>query len=212
MQTVTLYYGSRHGITGNIQPAGRPECDFGKGFYMYKKSEHAKALVYNQPDAAIYSVKLHLENIPENRILRLSGMEWVYYVLYNHKRLEDVKNTKFYRRYAAMDENTDVIIGPAAADYLSITLQQFADGMFPDRVIYETLRTISIIWQYTAKTRAACSQVEITAEKPVVRPYCKKFQDLSMKRCEYEERLTKNIRCKYRRTGMYLDEILDNIE
>lgn len=31
---VLLYHGSKSGIVGEIEPKSRPQCDFGKGFYM----------------------------------------------------------------------------------------------------------------------------------------------------------------------------------
>ena len=42
---VLLYHGSKSGITGAIAPNSRPQCDFGKGFYMGTEASQALTLI-----------------------------------------------------------------------------------------------------------------------------------------------------------------------
>ena len=94
MKNIQLYHGSRTGIIGPIQPKSRPNCDFGSGFYMGTKIEQVRSLIYNEKNPMLYTIDLHLENIPDNRILTLSGMDWAFYVLYNRNKLEKIKKSQ----------------------------------------------------------------------------------------------------------------------
>lgn len=40
-----LFHGSRAGIAGEIAPISRPECDFGKGFYLGTESSQPLTLI-----------------------------------------------------------------------------------------------------------------------------------------------------------------------
>ena len=116
MKNIQLYHGSRTGIIGPIQPKSRPNCDFGSGFYMGTKIEQVRSLIYNEKNPMLYTIDLHLENIPDNRILTLSGMDWAFYVLYNRNKLEKIKDTLLYKKISELGNNKDVIIGPIADD------------------------------------------------------------------------------------------------
>ena len=43
-ERILLYHGSKSGITGDIEPRSREQCDFGKGFYL--TSIHEQAVRY----------------------------------------------------------------------------------------------------------------------------------------------------------------------
>lgn len=209
MENITLYHGSRNGITGTIQPISRPECDFGKGFYMGTKEFQAKTLVYNQKNPMLYTVNLHLENITENRILTLSGMDWAFYVLYNRNRLESIKHTDFYKKIAQMDKNKDIIIGPIADDNLYMTMQAFIDEEITDKALLECIRCIDYGIQYVAKTKEACQQIQIMSKEPLDTIEYKEYQRFNNKRRQEGKQKVKEIRRQYRRQGKYLDQILE---
>ena len=40
-----LFHGSRSGIVGKIAPISRPECDFGRGFYLGTESSQPLTLI-----------------------------------------------------------------------------------------------------------------------------------------------------------------------
>lgn len=89
MEDIVLYHGSRGGIKGEIQPISRVRCDFGKGFYMGESQEQVKGLIADDTSPIFYTVKFKLSEIPMDRILVLDGMNWVYAVLANRKRIPE---------------------------------------------------------------------------------------------------------------------------
>ena len=91
MNKQILYHGSRGGIEGVIRPRSLVHCDFGTGFHMGTDPEQAKTLVSNDEAPYFYKLELDLTRLPEERILRLDGLEWAYFVLFNRGRLDRVK-------------------------------------------------------------------------------------------------------------------------
>lgn len=208
MQNITLYHGSRKGIIGNIKPESREECDFGKGFYMGTTPIQAKTLVYNQKNPIFYTLTLQLENIPENRILMLTDMDWAYYVLYNRGKLEEAKNTSFYNKYANLDKNKDIVIGPIADDKLYATMQAFIDEEITDKALLSCISCVDYGMQYVAKTKEACKQIQIISAEPVDMGKYKEYQNFNTQRRKEGKEKVKELRRTYRGQGMYLDQIL----
>ncbi len=209
MKDITLYHGSRGGIVGDIQPCSRVRCDFGQGFYMGTKSEQAKTLICTDSDPILYTVNLKLSEINENNILVLSDMDWAYYVLYNRGRLESVKNTEFYKSIANMGAEIDVIIGPIADDNMNVIMKQFANGDITDKALLECIRCINYGTQYVAKTKNACSHIEICLEESLDMTKFIEYQRYRNARKQESEQKVKVIKRQYRSEGKYLDQILE---
>ncbi len=209
MNSILLYHGSRTGITGDIQPKSRSRCDFGSGFYMGTRPEQAKGLVYNDIAPMFYTMNLHLENIPDMKILTLSDMDWAFYVLYNRGSLETIKNTPLYEKISNLDRNKDIVIGPIADDNMNSIMKKFIKGEITDKAFLECIRCIDYGVQYVAKTETACQQIEIlSAEKLDMSKY-KEYQKFNTERRKESKQKVDTIRHLYRRDGQYLDQILD---
>ncbi len=84
-----LCHGSRGDLDGDIKPISRVRCDFGKGFYMGENEKQAKGLIVEDSSPILYTVKLKLSEISDNRILRLQEKDWIYAVLANRRRIQD---------------------------------------------------------------------------------------------------------------------------
>lgn len=62
-ETITLYHGSKSGISGTIAPISREHCDFGKGFYMGTDRTQPLTLICNFPNAKIYTLSVNLSEL-----------------------------------------------------------------------------------------------------------------------------------------------------
>ena len=62
-ETITLYHGSKSGISGAITPISRERCDFGKGFYMGTDRTQPLTLICNFPNAKIYTLSVNLSKL-----------------------------------------------------------------------------------------------------------------------------------------------------
>lgn len=207
-QRLVLYHGSRGGIDGDIAPASRNRCDFGKGFYMGTNADQAKSLISNDPDPVFYTLKLDIGNIPRENIIELSGMEWAFFVLYNRKKLEEIKGTALYSRCRDLAKGKDLIIGPIADDAMNETMNRFLKGDITDKAFLESIRAIDYGIQYVAKTEKACRCIGIMSERDLTGTELSEAVSLANERRTEGHRVAEEIQRKFRREGRYFDEIL----
>lgn len=208
MQDVILYHGSRGGIEGGIKPVSRERCDFGKGFYLGENSMQVKGLVAGDAAPVFYEVKLKLSEIPENRILRLEGMDWIYTVLANRKKCEEFNKLDVAKKWRKKMNSYDVIVGPIADDRMNMAIQRFSEYVLTDKGLEQCLKSVEYGMQYVLKTEYACSKVEILSS-----------HDLNDKEIDEADVYSRNMRIKckdivrdvsilYRNDGEYLDQIV----
>ena len=212
MDNLILYHGSRGGIIGDIRPISRSRCDFGKGFYMGNNQIQAKSLVANDVSPYIYTLDVDFTQIPSANILKLNGLDWAYFVLYNRGRLESVKRSNFYRKYAIMGEGKDFIVGPIADDNMARVIAAFTNNQITDKALLASLKSIDYGTQFVAKTSKACSVVKILSEKAMeddeVFPLLAQNAELRQEGAFAAEQMIR----KYRREGKFFDEILESIQ
>ena len=212
MKEKILYHGSRGGIVGSIQPQSRVRSDFGVGFYMGTNPDQAKSLVANDQAPYFYTLKLKIEEIPEDQILKLDGMDWAYFVLYNRGKLDTVKTSELYRQCRHLGDGKELIIGPIADDAMNESMNRFIHGQITDKAFLESIKAIDYGMQYVAKTEHACSCIEILQEKEL---YGKELDDanrLAQKRRTKGGIVADQMQAKYRREGKFFDEILEEIK
>lgn len=162
MKDIILFHGSRGGIDGNITPISRIRCDFGKGFYMGTDIMQAKGIVSNDSEPYLYTLKLKLSEIPEDRILDLrNDNKWIYTILANRKKIPEFNDLPLAKNLLQMCNNYDIIIGTIADDSMSYVMDYFKDNLITNEVLERCLKTVDYGTQYVAKSEFACSKIEI---------------------------------------------------
>lgn len=205
-ETVTLYHGSKSGIHGAIAPISREHCDFGKGFYMGTDRTQPLTLICNYPEARIYTLNVDLSNL---KILDVdTGLDWALLIAYNRGKMESIKNTQIYNRFADMSRGFDMIIGYIANDRMFIVLDRFFNGEITDLALINSLSALKLGKQYAALTQKACQKIKIVDEQVLSEA------DRDILKQESETNRSKGIAIadeicrKYRREGQFFDEIL----
>lgn len=209
-EVVTLYHGSKSGIIGDIAPASREHCDFGKGFYMGTEKAQPLTLICNSNEAKLYTLEVDLSGL---KILDIEvGIDWALLVAFNRGKMESAKGTAIYNRIAEMAEGCDMIIGFIANDRMFVVLDRFFKGEITDTALVNSLSALKLGKQYVALTEKACSQVKIIKEETIVE------NDREILKIESEDNRQKGIAladeiCRqYRREGRFFDEILKAYE
>lgn len=208
MNDIILYHGSKQGIQGQIQPNSHSRCDFGKGFYMGTDKMHVKARIYREENPVIYTLNLKISEIPKDRILRLSGKDWLMSILYHRKHLEDIQHTDFYKQIKALNRNKDLIIGSIADDRINEAINAFIDISITDECLLEYLKHVDSGTQYVTKTNFACSKIEIVSQETLdmkKRIQCNEIRK-ELRKQHYET--IQRININYRRKGKIFDELL----
>ncbi len=206
---IILYHGSREGIKGDIQPISRARCDFGKGFYMGESEKQAKGLIVDNRNAVLYTLKFRLSEIPENKILVLSGEDWVYAILASRKKCPEFSELKLAKSWLKKLNHYDVVIGDIADDRMNMAIERFAEYALTDAGLTACLQYVNYGKQYVAKTDFACSKIDIIDEHKLSRQEIIEIKQYSAERRIEGQNIVSLMTRKHQRDGLYLNEIVE---
>lgn len=206
-EKIILYHGSKSGIDGTIAPKSRDKCDFGKGFYMGTEQTQPLTLICNYPKAKIYTLSVDLSGL---KIMDIEvRLDWALLVAYNRGKMETVKGTSIYNRYADLDKSCDMVVGYIANDRMFVVLDRFFNGEITDHALINSLSALKLGKQYVAKTEKACKNIKIIEKQEINKEQREKLKyESEMNRSRGIE-LAESICRKYRREGRFFDEILE---
>lgn len=204
---VVLYHGSKSGIVGKISPSSRQQCDFGKGFYMGTEPSQGLTLICDFDKSKFYIVSIDISDLTTFEIS--PNLDWAMVVAYNRGKMEKVKNTAIYNKYREMSENKDVMIGNIANDRMFFVIDSFFIGNITDKTLVHSLSALELGKQYVAKTQKACDLIRIEEEVPL--SYLERIciKDIATQNRKKGVDMANEISRKYRREGLYFDEILN---
>lgn len=208
MNDIVLYHGSRGGLSGSIKPISRERCDFGRGFYMGDIPEQVKGLVIEDADPIFYTLNLRLSEIPEDKILILDGMEWVYAVLTCRDKIKEFSELDIAKQIKLQIDNADIIIGPIADDRMNTAVARFAEGALTDIGLLECLRHVDYGIQYVAKTEFACSKIDIISEREIYEQESDDIRKYTKEKREAGKNVVKQAIRDYRKEGYSLYDII----
>jgi hypothetical protein len=202
-----LFHGSKSGIIGDIKPSSRELCDFGKGFYMGTERLQPLTLICNFPNAKLYTVKADLTGL---RVLEIEvGIDWALLIAYHRGKLEHIRGSGIYQKYAGLLSGCDMVVGDIANDRMFVVLDRFFSGEITDTALIGSLSALKLGKQYVALTVNACGQIDIIEEKRISET------ERNALRIESEAHRKEGIRqaeeiCKrHRRDGRFFDEIIE---
>ncbi len=208
-ENVILYHGSRAGIQGDISPASRSECDFGKGFYMGTNPSQPLALVCEEDSPVIYTLSMDLSGL---KVLHTKvDLAWAMLTAYNRGHMSKVKDRPVYKKYAHMTDGYDVVIGPIADDRMYRVLTQFfTTRLLTDVALINSLSALDLGIQYAALTDKACRRIRILSEKALEPLELSFIRARSALNRDRGIALADEVAVKYRREGRFFDEILED--
>lgn len=212
--STVLYHGSKRGIVEKITPdQNENTTDFGNGFYLGTKELQTMARVSNEKTPYAYQFQISDEYINDENCIDLSDEDWVYFVLYNRGKLEDIKGTHFYEKYATLADGKDFIIGPIADDVYDKCIRDFCENNITDYTFKQLIDCFDYGIQIVAKTQRACDVLEKVSEK-LLTPEDKK-EILGSRKLVKKERVTyydeKKAELNTERKGKFFSEIKNDI-
>lgn len=213
-QNDILYHGSKKGISGRISPAmSEALTDFGNGFYLGTKELQTLARICNENAPYAYEFKIPGNCINSKNTVTLSVDEWVYFVLYNRKKLEDMQGTKFYEKYAHLADGKDFIIGPIADDVYGQCVDDFCKGRITDWTFRQMIDCFDYGTQVVAKSQQACDSLQKVSERMMSKDERKIIIDrrTMSKKDKFRYYNDKIAELNRERKGEYLSEIKEKI-
>ena len=202
-----LYHGSKSGIKCTIAPVSREHCDFGSGFYMGTIPEQPLTLISSFEQSRFYLLSVDMTGMSTLQIP--PDIDWAMLVAFHRGRMESIKGSSFYRKYAEMTENKDFLIGSIADDRMFFVLDNFFQGNITDTALISSLSALKLGEQVVAVTQKACDAIRIEKEIPLSFLEKKALQDASEQNRVKGIALADEICKKHRREGLFFDEILE---
>lgn len=202
-----LYHGSKAGIEGKIEPKSRKQCDFGKGFYMGTDLGQALTLICDYEKSKFYIVSVDTDKLAQIEVP--ADIDWAMLVAYHRGKMENINGTPFYNKYRNMTADKDLIIGNIANDRMFFVIDNFFIGNITDTALVNSLSALQLGKQYVAVSQKGCNAVRIESEISI-----SYLERLFIKNTAEDNRtkgisLANDICKKYRREGLFFDEILD---
>lgn len=204
---ILLYHGSKFGIEGPIEPKSRKQCDFGSGFYMGTDPGQALTLICDFEKSKFYMVSINMEELDYLDVP--ANIDWAMLVAYHRGKMEKIKGTPFHSKYNNMADKKDLVIGSIADDRMFYVIDNFFVGNITDQALVNSLSALQPGRQYVAVSQKGCDAVRV--EKEVFLSYLEGqfVMEIAEKNREKGISLASDICKKYRREGLFFDEILN---
>lgn len=202
-----LYHGSKAGINGAIAPVSREHCDFGRGFYMGTIPEQPLTLISAFEQSRFYLLSVDMTGMSTQKIL--PDIDWAMLVAFHRGRMESIKGSAFYRKYAELADKQDFLIGNIADDRMFFVLDSFFQGNITDIALISSLSALKLGEQVVAITQKACDAIRIEKEIPLSFLEKKALQEAAEQNRAKGIALADEICKKHRREGLFFDEILE---
>ena len=204
---IILYHGSKSGLVGDICPSSRVKCDFGKGFYMGTTPEQPLTLICDFEESKFYVLSIDIHNLS---IIEIPpDLDWAMIVAFNRGRMERIKGSGFYHKYATMMLGKDLAIGSIANDRMFYVIDNFFLENITDVALISSLSALMLGKQYVALTDKACRAIRVEKEIPLSYFEKKVLRKISEGNRRKGIDLADEICRSHRREGKFFDEILD---
>ncbi len=204
---ILLYHGSKSGIEGRIEPKSRPQCDFGKGFYMGTEASQALTLICDYERSKLYLTSVDLKGLKTVEVP--ADIDWAMLVAYHRGKMEKIAGTSLYEKYRLMTADKDVVIGSIADDRMFYVIDNFFIGNITDAALVGSLSALSLGKQYAAISQKGCNAVRI--EREIEISYLERLfiKDAAESNREKGVSMANDICKNHRREGSYFDELLE---
>ena len=204
---IFLYHGSKSGIDGKIEPKSRPQCDFGKGFYMGTEVSQALTLICDYEKSKLYLTSVDLTDLQVVEVP--ADIDWAMLVAYHRGKMEKIAGTPFYEKYRNITLNKDLVIGSIANDRMFYVIDNFFIGNITDSALVNSLAALQLGKQYVAISEKGCDAVKI--EKEIEISWLERLfiKDVAEENRAKGVSMANDICKNYRREGLFFDELLD---
>jgi hypothetical protein len=136
------------------------------------------------------------------------GIDWAMLIAYHRGKMEAVKSSGIYQKYARLAEGCDMVIGYIADDRMFVVLDRFFSGEITDVALVNSLSALKLGKQYVALTKKACKQIKVISETTFSEPERDVLRQESEKHRLDGILQADEICRKHRRDGRFFDEIV----
>ncbi|MDO5149453.1 MAG: DUF3990 domain-containing protein [Oscillospiraceae bacterium] len=203
-----LYHGSRSGIVGEPRcDMSRPTCDFGVGFYTGTSSHQVQGVLRGSKSGVFCTLYCDISDLSVYEFTNANL--WALYVGINRGYINISQIPKFKPIFEDISSH-DVIVGAIADDKMQDIFPEFMNGLLTDKVLAECLKSVNLGIQWVFKTAKACSQIEIVTFNNVTYEQLQIIRQTQRNLMSDIDMKVSDIKKLYRRTGRFVDEIMED--
>ena len=159
------FHGSRQGIMGEIRHdySDRKHIDFSTGFYLGESFKQSSTFIAEENNGKdrIYRFIFDKEGLTS---LELSGLNWVFFIAYNRKKIPDTpENQSLIRKMRRIvNSDYDYFVGDIADDRMSRNMELFFDDALTFGQLQKCLTQLRVGKQYCLRTEKAVKRLKYT--------------------------------------------------
>ncbi|MCR5502286.1 MAG: DUF3990 domain-containing protein [Lachnospiraceae bacterium] len=186
-------------------------CDFGVGFYTASIEEYGLSnIVENEKEGSGFFYTIRADFEP----LKVFSFDydldfWMLFTAYNRGYIEDIDS---YSRLKKMIDDLmsfDVISGLVSDDRSAYAFGRFLDKATTNVCLKECIKFFNLGYQYVFRTVKACDHLEIMHEEQITGDRYFRIAHDRRVRIGRSQDIVSEIETKFRREGLYLDELLE---
>ena len=170
----------------------------------------AKSLIIHDSEPMFYTLRLNLSKISRDKILFLSGSEWIYTVVACRKKSNQFNNLKIASEILNNIQSYDLIVGPIADDQMSEAMRQFNAGFISDTALEDCLNYVDYGYQFVAKSQYACDCIDVISESEIYENEADQIEKYLDERRIKGQSFVSDIAARHRTDGMYINDIINN--
>ncbi|MBQ7706591.1 MAG: DUF3990 domain-containing protein [Lachnospiraceae bacterium] len=202
-----LFHGSKSEIVGDIDiKKGRPNNDFGQGFYTGESYEQAISFVSGFHDSSVYLIRFNDKNLKCKRYE--VNQEWMMTIAYYRGTLDEYKEHPVIKSLIEKSRKCDYIIAPIADNRMFQIINSFIAGELTDEQCKHCLAATNLGMQYIFISEKAVSQLKLLERCYISNKEREYYKNVRLEESKLGNDKVKLAKRQYRGKGRYIDEIL----
>ena len=202
-----LFHGAKREIRGALRVNnGRPNNDFGKGFYAGENYSQAVSFISGFQNSSVYILDFNPGNL---RCKKYEvDQEWMMTIAYYRGGLSRYQDHPMIRNLVRESRKYDYIIAPIADNRMFQIINSFIDGEITDEQCKHCLAATNLGAQYVFVSEKAVSNITILERCYVPIREKEHYKNIRTEDARLGDDKVRLARIQYRGKGRYIDEIL----
>lgn len=202
-----LFHGAKNRIDGELSVnKGRPNNDFGPGFYTGESYLQAVSFVSGFDKSSVYFLDFNPVGLKcKNYYV---DQEWMMTIAYYRGTLEQYATHPMIKELIKKSRECDYIVAPIADNRMFQIINSFISGEITDEQCKHCLAATNLGYQYVFVNEKSLKNVTILERSYLSGSERNYYKSLRISDAKLGEDKVKLARIKYRSQGLYIDEIL----
>lgn len=203
-----LFHGAKSIIEGELSVyKGRPNNDFGQGFYTGESYKQAISFISGFPHSCVYFIDFDPSDLKCKKYN--VNQEWMMTIAYYRGTLEKYESHPMIQELVEKSRECDYIIAPIADNRMFQIINSFIDDEITDEQCKHCLAATNLGYQYVFISEKSIKNIKIVERAYISNNEREYYKGVRTSDAKLGEDKVKLARIQYRGQGHYIDEILN---